>query len=114
MVTGKGGFGEFGRDSLGDDGRGILRELAEKYFEGYFITVEDFPFDLGSVEEEGLATEGIVEGVIGLCLGFLLDKSFSGSATGVVFFGSGLALVFFFPDARIENVESPGEIFYPS
>jgi hypothetical protein len=54
------------------------------------------------MEEEGFAAEGIVEGVIGLCLGFLLDNSFSGSATGVVFFGSGLALVFFFPDAGLK------------
>jgi hypothetical protein len=66
------------------------------------------------VEEEGVAEEGIVEDVIGLCLGFLLDYSFSRSATGVVLFGYGLSLVFFLPDAKIENVESQGEILYPS
>jgi hypothetical protein len=91
-----------------------LGEVGRKYFEEPFEIIGDFLCSLGSVEEDGLAAEGIVEGVIGIFLGFLLDNIFSGSATGVVFFGSGLALVFFFPDARIENVESPGEIFYPS
>jgi hypothetical protein len=91
-MSDNGSFKDLGRDSLGDDGRGSLRELAGKYFEGYFIIVEDFPFDFGYVEEYFLAKEG----VIGLCLGFLLDNSVSGSATRVVFFGSGLALVVFF------------------
>jgi hypothetical protein len=91
-----------------------FRELVGKSFEEYSKVIEYFPFDLGSMEEEGLAAEGIVEGVVGLFLGFLLDNNFSGSSTGVVFFGSRLSLVFFLPDARIENVESPGEIFYPS
>jgi hypothetical protein len=48
---------------------------------------------------------------MGLCLGFFLDNNLSGFATRCSIFGVGLSLVFFFPDARIENVESPGEIF---
>jgi len=96
VITGKGSFGEFERDSLGDNERGIIRELEEKHFEVFFITIEDFPFNLGSIEEEGLTTKGLVEGVIGLCLGFFFEKCFSRSATGVVFFGFGLSLAFFF------------------
>jgi len=63
------------------------------------------------MEDNGLATKGIVEGVVGLFLGFLLDNSFSRSSIGAVFFGSGLALVFFLLNAKVENVESLGEIF---
>jgi hypothetical protein len=69
-----------------------------KYLEEYSKVIEDFPFDLGSKEEEGL----VVEGLIGLCLGFLLENIFYGSATGVVFFGSRLSLLFFLPDARMK------------
>jgi len=111
VETVKGFSGELGGYSFRDDERDNLGEVVRKYFEESFETIGDFVFVFGFVEEDGLATEGIVEGVIGLCLGFLLDKSFSGFATCVVFFGSGLALAFFFPNAEIENVESLGEIF---
>ena len=80
-----------------------------KYLEEYPKILENFPFDLGSMEEYGLG----VEVVVGICLGFLLDNIFSRYATSVVFFGSRLALMFFLPDAKIENVQSPGEIVYP-
>jgi hypothetical protein len=88
-----------------------MGEVVRTYFEDSFEIIGDFIFSLGFVEEDGLAAKGIVEGVICIFLGFLLENIFFGSAIGVIFFGSRLALVFFFPDAKIENVESSGEIF---
>jgi hypothetical protein len=96
---------------LGDKERGILGKLGEIFFDKYFKSIEVFPFNLRSIEEEGFETEGMVEGVIGLFLRFFLDNIFSGSTTREVFFGFVLAMVFFSPHARIVNVESAVERF---
>jgi len=104
VETVKGCFGELGRDNLED----VVRKYFEDCCEIYFL------FLLGSVEEEGLATKGIAEDVIGIYLGFLLENIFFGSVTGVVFFGYRLYLFFFLPNYMMKNVESPGEIFQPT
>jgi hypothetical protein len=97
METDKGSFGELGGDSLRVIRKECLGEIVGKYFEGFSTAIVDFPFNLGSMEEEGLAAEGLVC----LCLGFLLDNHFLGSATSVVFKESRFFLMFFFPDANI-------------
>jgi hypothetical protein len=62
-----------------------------------------FPLDLGIVEDQGLEVKYVVGGVKDLCFVFFLDISFSEFVIGVVFLGSGCALVFFFPNAKIEK-----------
>jgi hypothetical protein len=60
VKIGKGGFGKLGRDSLRDDEKGSFGEIIGESFEESFKTIDYFPFDLRSKEEESFATEGIV------------------------------------------------------
>jgi hypothetical protein len=102
---------------LGDERRDGLE--GSEGFIGVFLmesfrSIWYFPFDLGTIEYEGLEVQDIVGGVVGVRFLFFLDNSFSRLAAGVVFLRSRWVLVFFPSDARIENAELLGQQFIPS
>jgi hypothetical protein len=76
---------------LGDERRDGLE--GSEGFIGVFLmesfrSIGYFPFDLGTVEDEGLEVGDMVGGVVGVRFGFFLDNGFSRLAVGVVFLRS--------------------------